>query len=114
MELPPKPGCDTLVRATDGPDVLAGTSFGDLIDGGAGDDDISGLEGDDCLIGGDGGDRLDGGGGPDLLWGFAGPDRMRVRDGTADNVRCGPGRDRARVDRKDLVHGCEKVKKPKR
>ena len=29
---------------------------------------------------------------------------------TANKVRCGPGKDRARVDRKDRVRGCERVK----
>jgi hypothetical protein len=32
-------------------------------------------------------------------------------DGTRQVVDCGSGRDRARVDRKDRVIGCERVKR---
>ncbi|HYU62106.1 MAG TPA: CocE/NonD family hydrolase [Solirubrobacterales bacterium] len=114
MDLPPKPSCDTPFDGTDAGDSLTGTAFGDRIVGGAGDDDLEGLSGDDCLSGEDGDDRLDGGDGRDSLDGGPGADRLAARDGERDRVRCGPGRgDRAKVDRRDRVRGCERVVEPR-
>jgi Tol biopolymer transport system component len=72
-------------------DVLRGTGLRDLVHGFAGDDTIEGRAGDDALFGGPGADRL------------------LARDGLRDSVDCGPGRDLAVVDRRDVVRGCERV-----
>jgi len=108
-------------------DTLTGTSAGDLILGLAGNDVLRGRGGDDCLsggpgrdrlIGGPGADRLDGGRGADRLDGGAGTNRydagpghdvVRARNRRRELVNCGSGRDRARVDRRDRVRGCERV-----
>ena len=47
--------------------------------------------------------------GADRLTGGAGNDVIRSRDKRADRVICGAGRDLARVDRRDVVSGCELV-----
>jgi RHS repeat-associated protein len=44
--------------------------------------------------------------------GAGGDDAVQARDGARDRVACGPGRDRARVDRLDRVKGCERVDRP--
>jgi hypothetical protein len=41
----------------------------------------------------------------------SGNDNVSSADGTREAVDCGSGRDRARVDRKDRVKGCERVKR---
>jgi RTX calcium-binding nonapeptide repeat (4 copies) len=122
---------------------FAPTFAGDRLNGGraantlmglAGDDCLFGLSGDDVLSGGDGSDQLDGGSGRDVLRGDAGNDQLtggpwsdRLEGGSGndvidaidrkrDLVRCGSGRDRARVDASDSVAGCERVTRvrPKR
>lgn len=47
--------------------------------------------------------------GPDTLAGGVGNDVIRARDRQADQVVCGPGFDIARVDRRDIVSGCNLV-----
>ena len=129
---PPAPGatssrCTNLVRGTDRGQRLRGTAGADRILGRGGADRLLGLAGADCLSGGTGRDRLEGGRGDDtlegglgadlliggtgrdLLAGGAGADVIRARDGVRDTVRCGPGRDTAVVDRRDVVTGCEVV-----
>ena len=88
-------------------DRLRGTPAGDSLRGRGGRDVLHGLAGGDCLSGGHGADRLDGGPDGDHLKGGRGRDHVDAKDGDRDVVRCGPGRDRARVDRKDQVRGCE-------
>lgn len=61
------------------------------------------------LYGEDGNDRIKGTDGADLLSGGPGDDLIRARDGAADQVECNGGVDFARVDRHDLVRGCELV-----
>jgi Ca2+-binding RTX toxin-like protein len=104
----------------DGDDKLFGGSEWDVLSGGAGNDRMSGDSGADKLAGGRGRDRLGGGSGPDRLAGDAGVDihlagsgndYVSSADGTREVVDCGSGRDRARVDRKDRVKGCERVKR---
>jgi Ca2+-binding RTX toxin-like protein len=70
---------------------------------------LEGRGGDDVLRGLGGNDRLVGGSGRDRLFGGAGNDRLLAHDSQRDVVDCGPGRDTAIVDRKDVVTGCEKV-----
>jgi serralysin len=60
---------------------------------------ISTLGGRDTVIGGGGHDLLWGGTGRDVLRGSYGNDQLRTLDGYRDDVRGGPGRDLARVDR---------------
>jgi dienelactone hydrolase len=88
-------------------DKLRGTPADDLLRGRGGGDVLRGKGGRDCLSGGAGADRLQGGPDSDRIKGGRGPDRLNAKDGDGDTVRCGPGHDRARVDRKDRVRGCE-------
>jgi RTX calcium-binding nonapeptide repeat (4 copies) len=85
-----------------GNDRLRGGAQDDTLNGGTGNDVISGMGGDDLLIGGRGHDVLSAGPGNDVV---------QAGDGTRDEVRCGPGFDRATVDAKDAVsRDCEKVR----
>jgi hypothetical protein len=87
-------------------DKLTGTPLRDVLRGKAGNDVLRGLGGNDRLVGGPGNDRLVGGRGNDVI---------SAVDGKRDAVRCGKGRDRARVDWIDAVFQCEKViRVPKR
>ena len=106
---------------------LVGSSRGDLIYGRGGNDRISARGGNDCVWGGTGADRIEGGPGADRLhgstgadritgnsgrdsiWGGFGSDVIYARDGERDTIDCGPGRDRAVVDRGDRVRNCEHV-----
>lgn len=81
--------------------VLVGTRGSDRLVGGSGRDRIRGRGGSDRIRAGSGG--------PDCLMGSLGSDRLRAVNRKRDVVRCGPGRDRAVVDRKDRVRGCERV-----
>lgn len=73
-----------------------------ILDGGKGRDTLRGRsrheylfggEGRDVLVGGKGDDTLGGGSGRDRVSGGPGFDEIETRDGTADVVRCGSGRD---------------------
>ena len=97
-------GRDRLVGAG-GRDVLKGEGQADVLFGGA--------KGDN-LFGGAAGDKLTGGGGVDFYAGGVGRDLINARDGKAETVDCGGGRDRAIVDRADRVRNCERVQKPGR
>lgn len=81
-------------------DVLIGTNEDDMIFGRGGNDRIFGKGGNDRLFGGPGRDRVSGGAGRDLIVGGPG----------ADLIDCGAGRDTARVDPKDRVRRCERIK----
>jgi Ca2+-binding RTX toxin-like protein len=123
-------GCAAAIVGTDDPDTLVGggegevvlaLGGGDRVDGGGGHDCLLGYQGDDVLRGQAGQDRLTGGRGADLLVGGsglnaydAGPGRdvVQARNGKRELVRCGSGRDRARVDRRDRVRACERVSRP--
>jgi hypothetical protein len=91
---------DDVIYGRGGPDRIFGRAGRDRLDGGPGADRIYGGPGADRLRGGPGRDHLDGGPGPDLIL---------ARGGGADFVNCGSGGDRARVDRRDRVKGCERV-----
>jgi hypothetical protein len=82
--------------------LLLGGAGGDLVTGYLGADEVRGGGGDDCVVGGPGSDRISGGPGADLI---------RARDGSPDRIDCGPGRDRAIVDRFDRLRAgsCETV-----
>jgi RTX calcium-binding nonapeptide repeat (4 copies)/WD40-like Beta Propeller Repeat len=97
-------------QGTPGRDVVFGTADDDLVVAAGGDDVVKGGGGRDLLLGGDGADVLAGGAGRDQLWGEGGRDRLHARDGARDEVRGGPGIDRAWVDRRaDIVVGVEKT-----
>jgi Ca2+-binding RTX toxin-like protein len=110
-------------------ETLNGTAAADLMFGLGGSDVMRGRGDDDCLIGGSGKDRLLGGPGYDRLTGGTGADTLvggpgvnrydagagndvvDARNGRAELVSCGSGRDRARVDRGDRVRNCERVQR---
>jgi Ca2+-binding RTX toxin-like protein len=98
-------------RQTGGPgnDRMLGAEKRDVLRGGRGDDTGRGFLGRDRLHGGPGNDTLDGGAGRDRIYGNGGKDRIEARDGKRDRIRCGKGRDRAFIDSKDRVRGCERV-----
>jgi dienelactone hydrolase len=102
--------CEVELVGKRGRDRLVGSSEGDSLRGRGGRDVLRGRGGRDCLSGGKGADRLNGGDDGDDLKGGPGGDRLDARDGDADSVRCGPGRDRAKVDARDRVRGCERVR----
>jgi hypothetical protein len=120
-------GCAVVRLGTRHADTLDGTAAAELVFGLQRNDVIRGRGDDDCLIGGSGNDRLVGGGGYDRLTGGSGADLLvggpgvnrydagagrdvvRARNGRAELVSCGSGRDRARVDRSDRVRNCERV-----
>jgi len=86
-------------------DCLWGGTGKDRISGGAGNDRLHGSTGGDVLRGGPGRDRIDGGFGSDVIY---------ARDGRNDVIDCGPGRDRAVVDRGDRLRRCERVQRSAR
>jgi Ca2+-binding RTX toxin-like protein len=133
--------CANAKLGTAAAERLAGTVAGDRLTGLAGNDVLIGLAGADCLVGGNGNDRLSGGSGNDRLSGGRGKDRLKggggndalvggprtnrysggrgrdrinARNRVAETIRCGPGRDRAKVDAADRTIGCERVRRPRR
>ena len=98
-------------KGTNGPETMLGTDGKDVCVAGGGDDDVEGAGGDDRLYGGDGNDRMFGRFGVDRVDGGSGNDTIVARGGSMDRVDCGPGRDTAIVDRTDVVHGCERVRR---
>ncbi len=120
-------GCLRALVGTDGPDALTGSGAGDVIFGRGGSDSVRGRDGHDCLVGGagndtlrgeNGDDRLTGGRGADTLVGSSGVnaydagsgnDVVDAVNGRVELVDCGPGQDRARVDLRDRVSGCERL-----
>lgn len=106
-------GDDTLI-GRGGSDVLGGGPGADRIFGGPGADLINGGAGRDRLHGGPGDDAVVGGPGADRIFGGPGSDAINTRDRSRDMVDCGAGRDTARVDRRDVVRRCEKVKRTRR
>jgi Ca2+-binding RTX toxin-like protein len=104
-------GCGRI--GTVGADQFAGTAAKDSYCGLAGADRIFGRKGNDLLSGGPGKDVIDGGPGRDLIYGGGEDDLIQARDGQRDEIDCGSGHDRAIVDRKDSVAGCEVVVRPR-
>jgi hypothetical protein len=114
-----------LLRGLAGNDCLYGEAGSDRLRGGSGADRLFGGPGVDRLEGEAGNDRLTGAAGNDLLMdrsgrdsfsGGAGNDTINARDTSLagrrvrDTVSCGPGRDRAIVDRRDAVlRDCERI-----
>jgi Ca2+-binding RTX toxin-like protein len=99
----------------DGNDKLIGGDGNDRLYGAGANDTLRGNAGNDRLYGGGGNDTLDGGRGRNSYSGGAGKDVIKARNGKRETVNCGRGRrDRATVDRKDRVKGCERVRRPRR
>jgi hypothetical protein len=93
-----------------GRDELLGFGRGGLIlEGGRGPDFVVGGSGEDVVEGGRGRDQIVGRRGSDEIAAGAGNDLIRASDEDRDVVRCGSGRDRVFVSRKDRVRGCERV-----
>ena len=88
------------IVGTNGPDRLVGTSRRDVICGLGGSDLLLGLGRDDVLVGGPGADYLRPGAGRDRILCGPGNDYVAARDGAADLVLGGDGRDRGRLDRR--------------
>lgn len=86
-----------------GNDTLRALGRPDFLQGGTGRDRVFGGPGDDRVYGGPGADRLDAGPGSDAVY---------SRDGVADVVRCGTGKDAVRADSRDWVaRDCELVER---
>jgi Ca2+-binding RTX toxin-like protein len=112
--------CATETLGTRKRDKIDGTPGGELIRARRGNDRVRAREGDDCVKGNGGRDRLKGNAGADVVTGGTGNDRLsggtgddklKARRGGRDVVRCGKGKDKAAVDRRDTVRGCEKVRR---
>jgi hypothetical protein len=94
-----------------GKDVIRGGGGDDVLKAGRGADadKLSGGPGEDLLYGNAGANVIRGGPGFDRLSGQGGADVLRARDGGADAVFCGKGRDRASIDGLDFIpRGCER------
>jgi Ca2+-binding RTX toxin-like protein len=100
------PGDDSLDGGP-GKDKLKGQKGDDTLTGGPGNDVLIGGPGKDKLNGGKGNDTLTGNGGKDSLVGGPGNDTINARDGVAEFVKCGSGRDKVRADKKDRLSSCE-------
>jgi Ca2+-binding RTX toxin-like protein len=103
---------DDRLRGRAGNDRLLGGPGNDAIFGDAGADVINGGPGGDTLLGGAGNDRIAGGTGTDVIAAGNGRDVISARDGVADRISCGAGRDRVVADGQDVVAGdCEVVRR---
>lgn len=112
------PGDDTLRLDANGMDVYGDPPPGPIpasidaeVFGGGGDDRIRGHVGRDTFDGEGGDDTITLFKGNDKAFGGSGKDLIRAANGDRDKVRCGPGRDKAIVDPRDDVSGCETVEK---
>ena len=108
-----------LALGLSGRDSLSGGTGRDVLDGGDGDDELFGGRSPDVLFGGrgkdilggdEGDDRLDGDSGRDRFFGGSGGDAIDSADAEREVVNCGPGRDRARLDRRDSPFRCERLR----
>ena len=110
-------GTESTLTGLGGDDRLRGGDGPDRVDGGAGDDSLDGGFGDDTIVGGPGRDMIS----ADLAGGDCGPlwckhpygnDRVEARDGEADSITCGAGRDVVVADAADVVApDCEDVQR---
>jgi Tol biopolymer transport system component len=101
-------------RGADGNDTLKGRTGDDALYGGSGRDTLIGGSGNDYLSGGSGNDRLVGGPGRNRFDAGAGRDSINAANGVRDMVDCGFGRDSVKADRRDVLSGCERVKRVRR
>src|SRR5215208_7195669 len=90
--------------------VFAGVALAALIEGNDRPNTLVGTPKGDAIYGYGGGDALYLGGGSDEGYGERGDDYIGAVDGSVDDIYCGPGADRARVNPGDNVaKGCERV-----
>lgn len=107
-------GADTIDGGADD-DQIQGDDFNvdvgenDFILGGSGAELIEGHGGRDTIDAGSGNDDVGGGQGRDKVKAGAGNDRVSSRDGYAETIDCGPGKDVLRADTKDKGVGCETI-----
>jgi Tol biopolymer transport system component len=101
-------------RGADGDDSLKGGTGDDALWGGAGGDRLVGGSGNDYLSGGSGDDRLVGGPGRNRIEAGAGSDSVNSANGVREMVDCGFARDRVTADPRDILSGCERVKRVRR
>lgn len=80
-----------------------------FVTGGTGEDFMFGHDGHDEIAAGGGDDLVKPLGGPDLAKGGGGRDLIKAAKGGADVVKCGAGRDKAIVDRRDEASSCEEL-----
>jgi Ca2+-binding RTX toxin-like protein len=105
------------LTGSDRDDRLIGSNQRDSISGGGGEDLIKGLRSIDSLNGGAGGDDIYAG--PrdeqarDTVTAAAGNDFIKVfnRPAAKDVVNCGEDRDRGIADSRDVLSGCERVRR---
>ena len=96
------------LRGGSGNDRVSAGSSRDVLFGNTGRDRLKAGGGNDQLFGGAGADRLTGGKGKDVIEAGTGDDRIFAKDGRADRIDCGFGRDRvASRDRADRLTSCE-------
>lgn len=101
-------------RGADGNDTLKGRGGDDALYGGAGRDRLVGGSGNDYLSGGSGNDSIAGGPGRNRYDAGAGNDSINAANGVREMVDCGFGRDSVKADRRDVLSGCERVKRVRR
>jgi Ca2+-binding RTX toxin-like protein len=82
------------IAALAGDDAVHARAGRDRVKAGDGDDRVHGDAHSDLLLAGDGADKQSGGRGNDTL---------HTRDGEADEIDCGRGRDRALLDEQDVI-----------
>jgi len=111
-------GGNDIIRGFGGRDRLIGGAGSDRLYGGGGADRLFGMVGNDVLVGGvgpdtlrggSGRDRLVGGGGRDTFLAGSGNDTLLARDGWRELVAGGTGRDRARVNARDVRRSIEVI-----
>jgi Tol biopolymer transport system component len=95
-------------------DRLTGGKGDDALFGGPGSDRLVGGSGADYLSGGSGHDRLVGGPGRNRIEGGGGSDSINSANGVREMVDCGFGDDSVTADRRDVLTGCERVKRVRR
>lgn len=104
------PGDDKITEEA-GNDKLIGNEGDDnLVDNGDGNDKMVGGDGDDKLFdGGGGNDKLVGGPGKNSYVAGSGDDVINSRNGVAETVSCGAGKDKVKADKADKLKACEDV-----
>jgi Ca2+-binding RTX toxin-like protein len=100
------------LRGTPRVDALYGRGGNDRLEASGRPDFLQGGLGRDVLLGGPGDDRLYGGPGSDRFYAGPGWDALYTRDGAADVVHCGAGKDAVRADPRDrIARDCELVER---
>jgi RTX calcium-binding nonapeptide repeat (4 copies) len=101
-------GADT-IRAGDGQNVIEAQWGEDDIRAGSGPDFVDAGDGNDTIRTGAGSDHIVPGPGDDIVYAGRGPDYVYANGGHRDVIDCGPGDDRVRADKIDVLRNCEHV-----